>query len=545
MSAVIEPVGEGLRIRFETWDQESYRLFLKTKALPEHDISYDEILDTYTIETPRRFARILGLELPPLDLGWLPLPDFLHDYQEFLSTIALEAKRYAIWADTGLGKTLIEWEWARQVQHRSGGRVLGVIPLNLIPQSLEMARAFYGAAFADAVTVLQTREELIAWCKGGAPGIAITNPQKFIPLDAQEVIPEVTFLAGVFIDESSLLKTGGGKIKWAIIKSCRGVEYKLSCTATPAPNDPIEYASQAAFLEKIRDEGEVIWTYFVRNDDGEWKVKDHAQAAFYRFMSGWSCYLRSPARYGFKDNLKDLPEPTRIVHQVKATDEQLRLVIRAATDTAGQLSMVPRERLGLVDRLKMSQASSGFVYEEGGKARQVPSYKPAEIAKIAREEVAAGRQVLIWTQFDETAEILADMLDLRIPGDPRLRHATLTGKLPFDERAPLIERFRAGDVDVLITRPKLLGFGINLQNCGAMIFADINDSYEEIYQAERRAYRYGQTLSVRIHFPIVEELQGVVWRNVVAKREQFERDVDRMERLYVEAMRELLPRRAA
>ncbi len=528
----IELAGESLRVVFDRWDPAAYELFLRTKRLPEHAIRYDAEADSYTVEAPIRFAGILGVETPKPNAGWLPLPAFLWDYQRHILTVAFEAKRYAIWWDTGLGKTPTAWEWCRQVQHRTSGRVLFIAPLNLHKQHLAELQRFYGDAIG--VTRLTTRAELRAWCRDGAPGIALTNPEKFIPGPGEpEILEELTYCAGVCLDEASLLKTGGGVIKWALIKSCRGIEFKLSLTATPAPNDPIEYASQASWLEKIRDEGEVIWTYFVRDSEGEWKVKDHALAAFYRFLSGWSCYVRTPARYGFRDNLRDLPAPERIVHEIAPTAEQLAAIHQVA-DASGQTSLVTAPKLDMVERDRMNQLAAGFLYqrtEKGRIARRFASEKPALIGRIVREELAAGRQVLVWTNYDETAEIVLEQLD-------GLYVEALTGKTIRDDRQVLVERFLEGDLDVLVTRPKVLGFGFNLQNVGAMIFADLNDSFEQVYQCERRAFRYGQTRSVRIHFPIVRELQGAVWQNIESKRAQFEGDVAKMERLYMEALGE-------
>jgi hypothetical protein len=524
--SAIEQSGDTLRVTFDRWTPEAYALFLRTKGLPEHALAYDEDLDRYTIETPARFARILGVEPPALARPPLPLPGHLWDYQAFLTRTALAAKRYAVWADTGLGKTPIGLEFMRQVQHRTAGKVLAVIPLNLIPQWLGMAGEFYGGDLR--FEVLNSRTDMVAWCRSGS-GLAMVNAEKFIPRDGVETIPEITHCSGVLVDESSLLKTGGGAIKWALIKSCRGVEFKLSLTATPAPNDPIEYASQASWLEKIRDEGEVIWTYFVRDKEGEWRVKPHALAAFYRFLSGWSCYLRNPARYGFRDNLKDLPPPQRIVHEIQATQEQLAAAQRIP-NSVGQGSLYETGDLGVVERTKFGELASGFLYEDGKPVR-VPSHKPAAIARIVREDVAAGLRVIVWTNFDETAEILREHLS----GVGRVE--ILTGSTPTKQRPAITARFQAGELDVLVTRPRVLGFGTNLQECGSMVFADISDSFEQLYQGERRAYRYGQRKSVRIHFPIVRELQREVWANVEAKRAAFERDVDVMEGLYIEAMR--------
>ncbi len=527
--------GETLRIAFNEWTPEAYDLFLRTKTLPEHEVRYDWATDTYTVEAPARFARLLGVEAERPASPWLPMPGHLWDYQRYFVALALEAKRFALWWDTGLGKTPSAWEWARQVQHRTAGRVLGVAPLNLIPQHLAEARRFYGAELV--VEILETRAELRSWCKSGAPGLGITNPEKFLPRDGEgEVTPELTYLGGIWLDEASILKTGGGRTKWALIKSCRGIEYKLALTATPAPNDPIEYASQASWLEKIRDEGEVIWTYFVRDAEGEWKIKDNALSAFYRFLSGWSCYVRHPSRYGFGDNLKDVPPAERIEHVLPATDEQFA-AIRQVPDAAGQISLVDPSRLGIVERGRLGQLSMGFLYNADHSFSRFPSLKPGQIAELIREDVSDGRQVLVWSLYDATVEILREELkgvDFGI--------GLVTGKVPQAKRGSIVETFRAGDFRVLISRPEVLGFGANLQCASSVIWADLNDSYEALYQGERRAYRYGQTRSVRIHYPRVEGLQDAVWMNLEAKRAAFERDVTTMERLYIEAMRGQLPR---
>ena len=523
---------EQIVLRFERWMPAAYATFLRTKLLPEHDVRYDEETDSYTVSAPARFARILGMEPPGRTRDWLELPGYLFDYQRHFVEVALAAKRYALWFDTGLGKTAAMWEWARQVQHRTGGRVLVVAPLNLIGQHLQELARFYGSD-APHVERLDSRVAMRNWCERGEPGLAITNPEKFLPRrEESEITPEATYLAGIALDESSLLKTGGGSLKWALIKSCRGIEYKLSLTATPAPNDPIEYASQASWLEKIRDEGEVIWTYFVRDKDGEWKVKDHALAAFYRFLSAWSCYVRTPALFGFADNLKSLPAPERIEVAIDPTDEQLAELARTP-DASGQVSLVDPEKLGIVERGRFAQVAAGFAYQHGGPARRIASDKPRIIAETVRREVAAGRQVIVWTLFDETVSILREEL-----ADAPFSVAVLTGSVPKESRAPIVESFTSGVERVLISRPEVLGFGANLQCCSAMVFADLNDSYEQVYQAERRAFRYGQTETVRIYFPRVVVLQDVVWQNLEAKRAQFERDVARMERLYVDALAE-------
>src|SRR5262249_175176 len=172
---------------------------------------------------------------------------------------------------------------------------------------------------------------------------------------------------------------------------CRGVEYKLSMTATPAPNDTMEYASQASFLEKLRSEGEIIWTFFVRNKQGEWKVKDHARDAFYRFMASWSCYLRNPADYGFRDPLKDLPAPEILQHVIPPTDEQLQIA-QFIQRADGQGLLFGADKMGIVGRAQASQAAKGFRYRKGsgGRYDAIESNKPRVVADLIRQDVRDG-----------------------------------------------------------------------------------------------------------------------------------------------------------
>jgi hypothetical protein len=145
-------------------------------------------------------------------------------------------------------------------------------------------------------------------CARPAPLIAIVNYEKFNPDDVGK--DECRHLAGVVLDESSRLAMGGGKQKWAIIHSTKGIAYKLSCTATPAPNDTMEFASQASFLERMRSEGEIIWTYFTRTPRRTaGRSRNTPGPAFFEFMSSWSIYVRDPRRYGWRRGMKDLPPP--------------------------------------------------------------------------------------------------------------------------------------------------------------------------------------------------------------------------------------------
>ena len=149
---------------------------------------------------------------------------------------------------------------------------------------------------------------------------------------------------------------------------------------------------------------------------------------------------------------------------------------------------------------------------EDGAARRIASEKPAYVCQLARDELAAGRQVLIWTIFDEEARILQETLS---------EATILDGKTPGPNRLGIIERFRQGEIPCLISKSQLLGYGLNFQHVEAMIFSGFDDSFERMYQAIRRVYRFGQTKTVRVHVPYVPELEGMVFENVRTKEARF------------------------
>lgn len=537
MHDMITTTGESLNIAFNRFGPEEYDLFLKAKRLPESSLKYDQELDTYTIETHSRYASLLGVNPNVLEKReGLTFPDFLFEHQVEIVKLALAAKTFAVWSDCGSGKTLIELEFARQVCHLTGGRFL-IFTLNeIVRQTIDEAAKFYGPDFK--ILRIETREQLREWCKNGdgAHQIAITNYEKMNPDEAGQVVPEMKFLAGVALDESSRLKGGGGKQKWALIHSCKGIPYKLSCTATPAPNDVIEFASQASFLERMRSENEIIWTFFTKDKEtGEWTVKRHAQAAFFEWMCAWSIYLRDARRYGWSRNVELPPEPVIIKHKIDITPEQLDAARVFNTNNAGQISLFATQAQGIVGRSKLSQIAKGFVYDKGKATRRISSLKPYKVADLIWRESEAGLQVIVWTIFDEESLIIEE----KIRDGATESYAVLHGDVKPDDRAQIIEDFRSGKTRVLISKAKLLGYGMNLQNVGSMIYSGWNDSFEEFYQSLRRAVRYGQKKAVRVHLPYIHELEYAQLENVLRKETQFIEMIERQETAYIDAMKRM------
>lgn len=532
MSATACIIGDTVHARFSApWDIDGHELFLKSKRLPEAKCEFDRLTDSYTISAPSRFAHFLGLTAPTVKAHALPLSDFLFDYQRWCVEIALEAKRFALWEDCGLGKTPQALEWSRQVSHRTGfGRVAILAPKQLFGQWVDEVEKFYGSNMS--LLVIKSKDELVRWCKGEFmphETYAIASHHLFVdgPID------EMRNCAGVVLEESSILKGGGGVIKWNLIKSCRGIEYKLSCTATPAPNDTIEYASQASFLEKLRNEGEILWTFFVRDaKTQEWKVRPHAKEAFYRFMSAWSIYLRRPSAYGFEDKF-DLPEPEIVEHKLSSTSEQLAEAVKFARRNGELLN---DERLGVTARSKLSQIAKGFIYKTDKSARRIASLKPTAVAQLIASSVLDGRRPLCWTVFDEESEIIMERLQyLGVEGVESLH-----GKDSESERERKLEAYRHGQCAGLVSKARLLGYGMNFQFCSSMVFSGFDDSFEQFYQAVRRAHRYGATERLTVHVPYIPSLESHMWNNLLRKKNQWETDIATQEANYAAAMKSLL-----
>ncbi len=528
--------GDSITITFADFSIDAYDLFLRVKKIPEYQVSFDPLASSYTITAPSRFAGLIDVSIVPPEQSELPFSPMLFDDQLDIVKMALAAKRFAIWSDCGLGKTIDGLEFARHVVHRTGGRVLIVTLNEIVRQWQEEADKFYGGALQ--IHRIGTRQEMREWCKLEGPGIGITNYEKWNPEDLEhQVVTEAKHLSGIVLDESSRLKTGGGKQKWAIIKSCRGIEYKLSLTATPAPNDVMEFASQASFLEKMRSEGEILWTFFNRHPKTHrWTVRPHARAAFFEFMSSWSIYVRDPRKYGWRLSMEPPPKPETIVHELQATDEQLRWIQKLAVSKDGQMALFDNDEKNAILRNRLSQVAKGFIYRKKAESstrivKPVESLKPQFVADLIRSEVAAGLQVIVWTIFDAESEILEKLLGDSIDFD------VLKGKTPDDERVASLDRFRAGESRVLISLASMLGYGMNLQCCGSMIFSGFNDSYESYYQAIRRAYRHGQTKSVRVHLPCIPDLEGDMLENLYRKQADHESAIAVMEENYVNTMK--------
>lgn len=484
----------GVRLTLRTETAEDYETFLRLRRLPQYRVRGD------FAEVPAEYAHLFGGEAGKAQSDYRPSP-FLFDYQRDIAVLAIRKRKFAVFADCGLGKTLILLEFARHA-FTQGHKTLIVSPLMVVPQTAAEASRWYGFGPTQIPAA-----DLQRWLDDPADLFGITN------YDAIRDGVTRGRLGCLILDESSMLKSHYGKWGSRLVELGRGLPYKLCLTGTPAPNDRIEYANHSVLLDVHRTTNEFLATYFVNRGETQnrWEIKPHALRPFYRDLSHWCIFLSDPAVYGWRDNAEPLPPIHVHIEDVPLSDEQRRAV-RELTGT-----LVVKDAGGITQRGKLSQIGKGQ-----WKGRPVTTEKPAYIKRMV--ESWPDESTIIWCRFNDEQAALADLFP---------DAANIAGETPQGERLRLIDDFKAGRRRVLVSKPRILGFGLNLQVATRQVFSALDDSYEEFYQAVKRSNRYGSTKPLNVHVPVTEIEEPMV-RNVLRKAARVEADTREQEQLFRE-----------
>lgn len=433
--------------------------------------NYESFLRSKALVTPSVGFKVDEAELSPE----------LFPFQRATVKWALAKGRAAVFADCGLGKSFQQLEWARLVAKKTGGRVLILAPLAVAAQTVRE-----GARFGIRCAYAKSPSEI------GDERITVTNYERldaFLPWDG----------AGVVLDESSILKAYDGKTRTQIIDAFRHTPFKLAATATPAPNDFMELGNHAEFLGVMRRE-EMLATFFTHDggDTSKWRLKGHAEREFWRWMCGWSVMLRKPSDLGFDDTGFALPELRFVEH-----------VVPADHSTASQMGMLFNlEARTLQERRNARRAST------------------EQRVRLAADIVAAqsSEPWLIWCNLNAEGDALEQSIDGAVQ---------VTGADDPEEKTSALLDFAEGRSKILVSKPSIAGFGLNFQRCARVLFVGLSDSYEELYQAVRRCWRFGQTRVVECHI-VISEVEGAVLQNIKRK----EADAERMAAAMVQHMSE-------
>jgi SNF2 family DNA or RNA helicase len=449
---------------------------------------------------PDEYAASFGMKAKRRKASYDPCSKCF-DYQRDIVGIAIRKKKYAIFADCGLGKTLMILEFARHASKQSGGKVLIVSPLMVCKQTVDEASRFYDDLSIGRIVASDLQEWLSS---NDGPLIGVTN---------YEAIRDGLHrgkLKGLVLDESSMLKSHYGAWGTRLIDLGRGLEWKLCATGTPAPNDRIEYANHAVFLDRAKTVNEFLACYFINRGETQnrWELKPHALRPFYKSLSDWSIFLTNPAVYGWKDNVGVTPPINVHVHHIELTDEQRQ----AAQALTGNL--VTTSVGGIGQRGKLSQIAKG--------KNGIASNKNDFIRSLV--DSWPDESTIIWCHYNDEQEQME-----RIFPDA----VSVSGDTKEDARESAIRRFKSGEVKTLITKPKILGFGLNLQVCTRQVWSGLKDSYEEYYQGVKRSNRIGSTRPLNVHIPVTE-LEVPFVENVLRKADRVDHDTNEQMRLFKE-----------
>lgn len=377
-----------------------------------------------------------------------PLPDHLFDFQKECVAFCLRQGRAGLYLDTGLGKSRCQLEWAAQSAEQSNGKALMLTPLAVAKQIEREARALGYEA-----RVIRDQSE-------AKDGINICNYDRLEKLDVQE-------FGAVSLDESSILKSFGGRTSDALVTLFAGHRFRLSASATPAPNDHMELGNQASFLG-IMPANEMLMRWFI-NDTKEasqqWRLKGHAADDFWDWMASWSRMAQGPEDLGYDGSRYVLPPLNVIRHKAAGTNVK------------------PME-----GSLFVSDLSATNMHDV---KRQTASSRAELIASLADN----AEPFIIWTDTDYEADavkaIMPDAVEVR-------------GSMRIEQKEENLEAFALGQARVIITKPSVAGYGLNWQHAANMGFVGRSFSYEAWYQAVRRSWRFGQTRPVNVHIAVAE-----------------------------------------
>lgn len=401
----------------------------------------------------------------PAGLDATDLHPALFPWQRDITRWALRKGRACLFEDCGLGKTLQQLAWAQKVP----GDVLILAPLAVSHQTVREAERFgIRAARSDHGEI-------------NAP-IVVTNYQRLHHFDPSR-------FAGVVLDESSILKAYDGATRTEILEATATIPYRLACTATPAPNDYTELGNHAQFVGAMT-RMEMLAMFFVHDGarTSEWRLKGHAVQDFWSWVATWAMMVRKPSDIGGDDGGFVLPELFTETHILE-------------TDLSGEGELFTLPALALQDQRTARRQTMD-----------------ARVEKLAGIVNASTEQWVVWCELNAESSALADAIDGAVE---------VAGAHTDDEKTARLHAFADGTARVIVTKPKIAGFGLNWQHCARVAFVGLSHSWEQFYQAVRRCWRFGQERPVEVHIISTDREEGVL-HNIQRKQSEADTMAEQM-----------------
>lgn len=403
----------------------------------------------------RKFLRTKGIKNKMEGFKPLWIPDFLYDFQKELVDWSIRKGRSAIFADCGLGKSVIELVWAKNIIKKTKGKVLLLTPLAVGLQMMDEAKKF------GIRNVKRSKEGIVK------SSITISNYERLHYFNPSDFV-------GIILDESSILKNFNGVTKHKINIFIRKIEYRLLCTATAAPNDFIELGTSSEALGYLGYMD--MLSKFFRNDQNncatnkrgrfveatKWRIKGHAHHSFWRWVASWSRAIRYPSDMGYKDGAFKLPKLNEIEYKLNISRKpKIGTLFGYALPARGLVEVRDERRATIKDRCK----------------------KAAEIINNTKDHA------VVWCNLNDEGDLLEKLIPDAIQ---------VSGRDSNDIKESKLISFTRGNDRVLITKPKIGAWGLNWQHCNQVTFFPAY-SYEQYYQAIRRCWRFGQKKQVQVH----------------------------------------------
>jgi hypothetical protein len=388
------------------------------------------------------------------------VPEIAFDFQKFIIEKAVKKGRMAIFADTGLGKTLIQLSIAKNIIEHTNKKVLILTPL---------AVAFQFILEAEKLGI-----DDIEYSKDGkhTKKIVICNYERLHYFDSSDFV-------GVILDESSILKNFDGKTKWSVTDFMKKIPYRILSTATPAPNDYIEFGTSSEALGYF-PYMDMLTKFFANNENNvrpqdigtKWYLKPHAKQEFFSWLNQWSLSIKKPSDLGFSDEKYVLPN--LIENKIFVKNEKNWII-------NGQVMMFN----GIAKTMsEVREEQKGTFKERCEKA----------------VELAMNKTSVYWCNFNDEGDLL-DELDKDA--------VQLKGGMTIEKKEDILLNFANGNIKRIITKPKITSFGLNWQHCNHTIYFP-TWSYEQYYQSIRRFWRFGQTKDVTVDLVLSDGQKRVI-----------------------------------
>jgi len=431
-----------------------------------------------SLQEYREFIAGRATSLAPSGFDPKPINVNAKTHQTAVLEFALNLGRSAAFLDTGLGKSFIELEFARQCAEETGKPSLILTPLAVAGQMVREGHKF-------GIDARQIRDQ----SEVGA-GVMVANYERLPKIDPAS-------FGAIILDESSILKSYQGRTRALIQEAFKDTAYKLAATATPSPNDHTELGNHAEFLGVMRQQ-EMLSKWFINDTSTasqDWRLKGHAAADFWGFVASWSRCATLPSDLGGDDTgyiLQPIDERSHIV----AAD-------RMQNVEQGMLFRIPE------------MSATSFHEEKKLTLRQR--------CDLAAELATHDKPVTVWCETNEESAYLTKAIDGAIE---------VRGDQDPDEKERRLLGFADGQYRAIVCKPKLAGFGVNWQHCAHAVFASISFSYEQHYQAKRRSHRFGQSQRVR-NDVVMSDTEASIWDVINVKSAKH----DEMKRRMAEAMR--------